>query len=178
MTARATAGLGTLACLLLVRVNLPHAAAKWWVNRWHYSCQEGIPNSVIQTSVGYLRSQIPLLYDQRNHRLGQLWAFFCQCTKSWWDSTNHGMGGFSCGARKSPSAELYLLWTLKPAPVKSWDLLIVPETYETINQILSLVFYSVHKHFIPTIPKACQFEMNGTQFVYKAIWFHPEVDTF
>lgn len=58
--------------------------------------------SVIQTLVGYLRSQVLLPYDQRNHIRGQLGAYCCQCTKSWCDSTNNGMGSFSCEARKSP----------------------------------------------------------------------------
>lgn len=61
--------------------------------------------------------------------------------------------------------------------MRSWTLLILSEADERMNQDLSLVFYSVDKHFIP-IPEACRFELDGTKFIYKAIWFHPEVDIF
>lgn len=81
--------------------------------------------------------------------------------------------------QKSPqSTELNFLRTLEPAALKSWIPLILPVAHEKINQILSLVFHSVGKRFILAIPKASQFELNGIQFVYKAIWFHPEVEIF
>lgn len=67
---------------------------------------EGISGSIIQTLVGYLRSQVLLRLNQRNHRLGQLGEYSCQCTKSCCDCTNNVMVVFPGGQISPQSTEL------------------------------------------------------------------------